>query len=144
MKTPYDGAIRVHRREIDQMRVVINVEAERLVTIEAAQVDAEAAMRLEQAAAFGAPLLPTHGYLARMQAARARLADDKAAADARLAQLRDRAAAAYGTARGIEDAAREYREAAVRARANTEQVELDDLAAARFHREGSAGPRGMR
>lgn len=143
MKTPYDTAIRVNQREIDQMRVAITLEIEQLVTIEAAQVGADAAMQHEQAAAFDAPLLSTHGYLARMRATRARLADDKLVADARLTQLRDRAAAAYGTARAIEDAARQYREAAIRVQANSEQSELDDLAGASFHRRGSSTSRGM-
>ncbi len=134
MKTPFDGAIRIQRREIDEMRVAINVQVERLVEIEAAQVDHDAALRNEHDVAGGDLLLSSHAYMARMNAERRRLAQDRAVVDVQLTQLRTRATAAYGMSKAIEAAADSYRDEATQADAAAEQGQLDDQAATRFVR----------
>jgi hypothetical protein len=134
MKTPFDGAIRIQRREIDEMRVAINVQVDRLVEIETAQVDADAALRRERSIAGEDLLFSSHAYMARMNAERQRLAQDRAVVDVQLTQLRTRATAAYGKSKAIEDAARSYREEQIREAASAEQGHLDDQAATAFLR----------
>jgi hypothetical protein len=134
MKTPFDGAIRIRQREIDELRIAISIEVDRVVQIEAAQADASAAMRAEHAVAADAALVSSYAYLQQMQRERVRLAKDRALVEARLAQLRDHAASAYGATRAIETAADQYRETTLRAIASAEQGELDDIAAANLHR----------
>jgi hypothetical protein len=134
MKTPFDGAIRIQRREIDEMRVAINVQVDRLVEIESAQVDTDAVMRNERNVAGEDLLFSSHAYMARMNAERQRLAQDRTVVDVQLTQLRTRATAAYGMSKAIEDAARQYREEQMHAEATAEQGQLDDQAATRFLR----------
>lgn len=132
MKTPFDGAIRIRRREIDEMRIAISVQVDRLVEIEAAVADAGAVMRNERGVAADDVLLSSHAYMARMAAERRRLAQDRALEDAVLTQLRNKAAAAYGQSRAIETAADQYRAEAAQATAAAEQGHLDDQATTRF------------
>lgn len=134
MKTPFDGAIRIQRREIDEMRVAINIQVERLVEIEAAQVDHDAAIRNERGVAGEHLLFSSYAYMARMNAERRRLAQDRTVADVQLTQLRTRATAAYGLSKAIESAADTYRDEAIQAEASAEQGHLDDQAATRFVR----------
>lgn len=134
MKTPFDGAIRIQRREIDEMRVAINVQVERLVEIEVAQVDHDATLRNERDVAGDDLLLSSHAYMARMHAERQRLAQDRSVIDVQLTQLRTRATAAYGMSKAIEAAADSYRDEAIQAEATAEQGQLDDQAATRFAR----------
>jgi hypothetical protein len=134
MKTPFDGAIRIQRREIDEMRVAINVQVDRMVEIESAQVDHDTAMHRERAVAGEDLLFSSHAYMARMNAERRRLAEDRAVVDVQLTQLRTRATAAYGMSKAIEDAARAYCEEQLQAEASAEQGRLDDQAATRFLR----------
>jgi hypothetical protein len=56
----------------------------------------------------------------------------QASVEARIAQLRDIALDAYGTLRGIETAADDYRRDALRIEAGAEQAASDDLGAAAF------------
>lgn len=130
MKTPFDGAIRLRRREIDALRISIRAEVERLVVAEAAHADANAALRAERGLAAQDPLLTSHAYLARMQAGRVRAARDLADADARLQQLRALAMEAYGSVRALENAGAAYRDDAQRLIERAEQDEIDDRAAA--------------
>jgi len=145
MKTPFDGAIRIHRREIDEMRIAINVQVERMVEIETAQVDTETALHRERNVAGEDALLSSHAYMARMNAERRRLAQDRAVVDVQLTQLRTRATTAYGMSRAIEAAAESYRDEAAQAAAVAEQGQLDDQSAARMVRgrllPGRAGQR---
>jgi len=134
MKTPFDGAIRLRRREIDEMRVAISVQIDRLTEVEALQADTAAAMRRESEIAADDVLLSSHAYMMRIRAERARLAADQVAIDSRLAQLRARALDAYGSCRAIEEAAESHREDAAQAEASAEQGHIDDLSGASFAR----------
>ncbi len=135
MKTPFDGAIRIRRREIDEMRVTISVQVNRLVEIEAEQTEADAALHRERTVASEDVLLSSHAYIARMQAERERLAQDQAAVDAHLTQLRAKAVDAYGAFKAITSAAETYQDEMAQAAASAEQGHLDDLAAANLTRE---------
>jgi hypothetical protein len=134
MKTPFDGAIRIQQREIDEMRVAINVQVERSVRIEAQQADTDAVLRNERDIAGGDLLLSSHAYMARMNAERRRLAQDRAVIDVQLNQLRTRATAAYGMSKATEAAAKAYRDEAILAEATAEQGQLDDQSATRVAR----------
>ncbi|WP_395328412.1 hypothetical protein WBP06_13030 [Novosphingobium sp. BL-8H] len=132
MQTPYDAALRVQQREIDEMSVAINREAGVLAAVEQAQADAGAALRREADLA-GADLgYSAHGYFARLRAERRQLTGLQAELSARLETLRAEAVEAFGTFRTIESAADAFRQEAERAQANAEQAGIDDLAALAF------------
>lgn len=134
MKTPFDGAIRVARRETDEMRIAISVQVERLVTIETARAATEHEIRREREVAGDEMLLSSHAYLARMRAERTRLTENSAVIDIHLTQLRAKAVTAYGGLKAVSSAADNWRSDAEQAIANAEQGQLDDLAAANFVR----------
>lgn len=135
MKTPFDGAIRVGQREIDEMRIAIRVEIDQLVKIETARIDNEREMRREREVAGDDALLSSHAYLTRMRADRARLTASQAVIDRRLDQLRAQAVTAYGILKGVSAAGESWRQDAEQVIANAEQGHLDDLANANFARE---------
>ena len=135
MKTPFDGAIRIRQREMDEMRVTISVQVSQLVQIEAERAEAEARIRHERTVAAENVLLSSHAYIARMQAERTRLARDQATADANLNQLRAKAMDAYGALKAISSAADNYRDEIAQAAAVAEQGHLDDLSAAGLIRD---------
>lgn len=133
--TPYDTPLRIQRREVDNMRVSISVEVERMGKIEAAQSEHERRMHEERKIAASAEIrLPSDAWTMRAKAQRAQLAEQQRAADARLNDLRAKAVEVYGTMRAIESAADRHREESARAIATAEQARIDDLGAARFVR----------
>ena len=134
MKTPYDTAVRVQQRGVDDMRLAISAETGRLTQVEASRQAIEAAILHEGTAASEDPMMSTFAYRSRMQAQRLRLEADKALIRQRLDSLRDQAAAAYGSLRAIESAADTYRQDESRAAANAEQARVDDFASAAFLR----------
>ncbi|WP_395391337.1 hypothetical protein WBP07_12260 [Novosphingobium sp. BL-8A] len=132
MKTPYDAALRVQRREIDEMSVAISREQGVLAAVEQAQADAHAARSREKAVA-GADLgFVSHGYFARLRAEQRQLTGLQAELAQRLEGLRAEAVEAFGTFRTIESAAEAFKQEAERAQANAEQAGIDDIAAMAF------------
>jgi hypothetical protein len=77
-----------------------------------------------------------------MRIDRARLRDNQAAIDHRLAQLRAKAVTAYGTLKGVNSAAESWRVDAEQTIANAEQGHLDDLANANFVRDSQLARKG--
>ncbi|HUD95471.1 hypothetical protein [Sphingobium sp.] len=132
MKTPYDTAMRVQRREIDAMGVAINVQVNLLNQIETAHDETRASIQREADVAAGDLGLSSHAYMERIRAEQQRLTRDGAVQSARLDQMRGKAAAAYGAFRAIEVAAEGFRDDANRRTANAEQAGLDDSAAVAF------------
>lgn len=130
MKTPYDAAIRVQQREIDDMRLAINVQINQLVTNQTNDAETSAAIAREAQLGACDPMFSSHAYLSRMNAVRANLQADKAAIEERLAGLRSRAASAYGSCRVMETAAHNYRAEEQRIVSNAEQTMIDDRSAA--------------
>lgn len=132
MKTPFDTAIRVQRREIDAMGAAISSHVSMLNRIERVHEELRTNAVREAAVAQNDLNMTTHAYMDRIRAERARLANEQALQNARLAQLRMEAAAAFGTCRSIEIAAEDYRDEAGRLLANSEQSALDDGAAVAY------------
>jgi hypothetical protein len=129
--TPFDTALRIHRREVDTVKVAIGAEVERIVTIETRTRAHDARMHEERALAHALPF-SSDAWSARMKADRTRLKEAATQAEARLGQLRAQALEVFGTMRAIEGAAERYRNEAERTAALAEQGAIDDLAAARF------------
>jgi hypothetical protein len=142
MKTPFDGAIRVGQREIDEMRIAISVEVDQLVKIETAQIAHEREIRRQRDVVGDDVLLSSHAYLARMRGDQARLKENQAIIDNRLAQLRAKAVTAYGTLKGVSSAAESWCGDAEQAIANAEQGHLDDLSNANFVRDSQLARKG--
>ncbi len=138
--TPFDTALRIHRREVDAVKVSIGVEIERITTIEAHTSAHDTRMRDERALAHAMPF-SSDAWTARMKAERARLQEAANLAEARLGRLRSKAVEAYGTMRAIEGAAERYRDEAERTAALAEQGAIDDMAAARFLKARNARER---
>lgn len=129
--TPFDTALRIHRREVDTVKVAIGAEVERIATIDTRTRAHDAQMREERALAYGMPF-SSDAWNARMKADRVRLQEAGRVAEIRLGQLRTQAIEAFGTMRAIEGAAERYRDEAERVAAVAEQGAIDDIAAARF------------
>jgi hypothetical protein len=132
MKTPFDAAIRVQRREIDAMGAAITSHANRLSQIERMHEELRVNAAKEAAVASNDLSMPAHAYMDRIRAEQARISAESAVQNARLAQLRIQAASAYGTCRTIESAADDFRTDAGRRLANSEQAQLDDSAAVAY------------
>ena len=135
MKTPYDPALRVLQREIDDMRTSIGAAADQLARIELRRETLARAIGAEQSLASSDWSMPATAYFARARAERSRLAGDAADATARLAALRSKAVESYGSLRAVEVAAEDYRADAERALANADQARIDDFASARVARQ---------
>lgn len=136
MKTPYDAALRVQRREIDEMSVAISREAGILAAVEQARADTRDAMRREADLARNdvteSLVIASHGYFARKRDERRQLTGLQAELSRKLEALRAEAVEAFGTFRTIESAADSFRQEAERVQANAEQAGIDDLAAVAF------------
>jgi hypothetical protein len=132
MKTPYDAALRVKRREVDAMGAAINAQMTTVNQLDMRQVQIRSNMQQEALVAANDLALSGHAYMARLRAEQLRLAGERMHQDELLAQLRIAASAAFGSFRTIEMAAEDYRHDAERRLANAEQAELDDSSAAAF------------
>ena len=132
MKTPYDAALRVKRREVDAMGAAINAQMSTLNQLDARNVQIESNMQREAMVAANDLGIPAHAYMARLRAEQMRLAGERMHQDQLLNQLRMAASSAFGSFRTIELAAEDYRHDAERRVANAEQAELDDSSAAAF------------
>lgn len=147
MTTPYDAAMRVIRREVDDMRLVIGEAAQRLVELEQARHAIGASLRREASVAHAmvdATIVPTDRYFVQLRARQTAAARAIHDADAGLAALRHAAGERYAKLKTIETAAEEYRAAHATALATTEQGHADDIAAARFLRLRAARRRAGR
>lgn len=134
MKTPYDAALRVRQREIDDMRISINVEVNQMVVLDGQRRMIEHQVRAERDVASAHHGFSAQAFAARMHAKRAGLGRERDAADGRLTLLRAKAVEAYGSLSAIGAAADRHRDAAARVAALAEQAQLDDFSAARFTR----------
>lgn len=132
MKTPYDAALRVQQREIDEMSAAISNQSGVLGEVEKARDRVAVSMSREADLAAGDLAVCSHAYLQRMRGERRLLTVRQVQLKARLDELRDQAVDAYGTFRAIETAADGYRQDAERLLANAEQAGIDDFAAMSF------------
>lgn len=141
MKTPYDAALRMRQRELDDVSTAIRNEAGTLGELERERVRVQAALRAEAELAAGDHALSSPAWQGRMRGQRRDLGTLQAQAQARVDRLRDAAVDAYGTLRGIETAADDYRRDAARVQSAAEQSTSDDLSAAAFVRAVRAARR---
>ncbi|HUD31184.1 MAG TPA: hypothetical protein VMQ93_20140 [Novosphingobium sp.] len=132
MKTPYDAALRVRQRELDEIGMAIRTEALALDELENAGRRAKAMLLNEERLAATELALSSPGWLAHMRRQGQQLGVRRAETHARIDRLRACAADALGTARGIQMAADHYRGEAARAEAAAEQAASDDLGAVAF------------
>ncbi|WP_232493727.1 hypothetical protein [Novosphingobium kaempferiae] len=134
MKTPYDAALRVRQRELDEVSSAIRSEAGVLGAVESERAQVLAALRREADLAAADLTLVSPGWQRRMRGERQALSARQVELEARIAALRTVATDAYGVLRGIENAADDYRAEAARSEAAAEQSASDDLSAAAFLR----------
>jgi hypothetical protein len=132
MKTPYDAALRVQQREIDEMSAAISTHSGVLGEVEKARDRVSRSITREAGLAAGDMAVCSHAYLQRMRGERRQLAATQVVLKAKLDELRDQAVDAYGTFRAIETAADGFRQDAQRVIANAEQAGIDDFAAMSF------------
>lgn len=134
MKTPYDAALRVRQRELDEVSSAIRSEAGVLGAVESEREQVSAALRREADLAAADLTLVSPGWQRRMRGERQALSARQVELEARIDALRTVATDAYGVLRGIENAADDYRAEAARSEAAAEQSASDDLSAAAFLR----------
>lgn len=142
MKTPYDAALRMRQRELDDVSTAIRAEAGALGELERERARVQAALWSEAELAAGDHALTSLAWQGRMRGQRRDLGVLQAQSQERVERLRDAAVDAYGTLRGIETAADDYRRDAVRLAAAAEQASSDDLSAAAFLKTLRAVRRG--
>lgn len=134
MKTPYDAALRVRQRELDEVSSAIRSEAGALGAVESERAQVSAALRREADLAAADLTLVSPGWQRRMRGERQALSTRQVELEARIDALRTVATDAYSVLRGIENAAGDYRAEAARSEAAAEQSASDDLSAATFLR----------
>jgi len=129
MKTPYCGALRVKRREMDQLKVSIGEELGRSNEIATQAASVSDRIRLERALASEDCGLASPAYFARIRDELAALQAKQQIVDARLDDLREEARTAFGTLRAVETAAEAFRLDVERQSLSSEQAALDDRSA---------------
>jgi len=134
VKTPYDAALRLRQREIDEMRVAIGVEVGKLIEIDAQRDRIDESTRVERLHATADHRFSSDAYVARMRARHAALTAERQARDTRLVELRSLAVEAFGSLGAITAAAEDHREKARRTANIAEQSQIDDFSAAGFAR----------
>lgn len=141
MKTPYDAALRLRQREIDDMRVSINLEVNHISVIDRRSAAIDMSVHAERDLASRDHTVCANAFAGRMRSQREALGQERAASDARLSALRAQAIEAYGSLSAIGAAADRHRDDAMRAIVIAEQGQLDDFSAARFTRAVQAARR---
>ena len=134
MTTPYDAALRLGRRDMDDRRVSISSQIEQLAALERHRDAVDKAVHEARHTTDMPYGLSSDAYMARMRARRQALLQERAAAESHLGELRRQATEAFGALNAIEGAALRHRDAAARAAATAEQGQIDDFSAARFTR----------
>ncbi|EIZ78748.1 hypothetical protein WSK_2796 [Novosphingobium sp. Rr 2-17] len=140
MITPYDAALRLRQREMDDMRVSISAEVAQVIALDGHRDAIDTTVQTEIALA-AQHAFPADAFVARMRAERASLCHQRAICDARLSGLRAQAIEAYGSLSAIGAAADRHRADTLRAAAIMEQSQIDDFSAARFTRTLAAARR---
>lgn len=132
MRTPYCPAIGVQRREVDQIRISISEEVDRLTQVERRRTRIDLEMQRERTLAAGSLDMPSTAYFLVMRSEHTRLAEAERTIDARVTQLRSQARDAYGSLAAVEGAADRYRSEQIRRVEGAEQAASDDRSAAVF------------
>lgn len=134
MSTPFEAALKVQRRALDDVRVSISVQLNQLMQIQSSGAAIDAAMPRESAVAAADPLMSSYAYVTRMRARRVGIEQEEQVAAEGLDRLRSQAAEAYGSFRAIESADEAYRFEEARIAATAEQARADDVAGSAYVR----------
>lgn len=131
MRTPFDPVVRIGTRDVERLRDALRQEMVRVSGLvhEAAKLAQH--VREECRLAELDATLRTDGWVRARKAQAEQIAQQRADAEAGLAQLREQAMTAYGKLRAAEKAASAYIEKAQTEAERKEQAEADDLGAAR-------------
>lgn len=132
MITPYCTAVRLRRREVDQLRQVIAEMAEQVALLDRRAAELRKTVEVERRLAKNFGRLPDDLYFRRMRLEHERLLRERAVADAVLEQLRTEARDSFGSLRALEEAAERFRQEAELGLAAAEQAAADDRAATAF------------
>lgn len=132
MRTPYCPAIGVQRREVDQIRISISEEVDRLSEVERRRTKIGLEMQRERTVAAGSWNVPSTAYFLVMRSEHTRLEETHRVIDARVTQLRSQARDAYGSLSAVEGAADRYRSEHLRLMEGAEQAAADDRSASAF------------
>ncbi|HEX8484293.1 hypothetical protein [Sphingomonas sp.] len=145
MTTPYDTALRIAERRLDQLRARIGQAVDDLQRTEAAHSNNDAVLARESMVAAGDPRLTSDSFFRQTRERRERLAAERVQAQDRLEELRLKAIEQYGSRTAVETAAAGYRADAERSAAAADQSAIDDLIGAlaarraRTQRRSTAG-----
>lgn len=132
MKTPYDTALRIAERRLDAVRTEMAKAAAQLRLIELEEDAASTAFSRETQIAGDDARMTTERYFVRARDHRAQLVALRAATNAELESLRQKAVAVYGERIALDTAIARHREEAERAAAAAEQSAMDDLTGGRY------------
>lgn len=141
MKTPFDSALRVQRRAVDDIRIGLHAEAGKISAVTAACAAIEQRLYREAGIAVADLTIGSFAYANRLRTQRRNLKVEEQQINRRLDALRDFALAASGQLRAIEVAAEDFGNAEMRRERGSEQAEADDLANARLARGSIARSR---
>lgn len=131
MKTPYDPAIRIGRREVEAIRVSLRAELIRVTELEQERIHLDERIVQECASASADWQISTYDWLRARKAQARKIDATRAEAEAELSRLRDKAGEAYGRLHATEKAADIHIDRAQKEKLRREQEESDDLANAR-------------
>lgn len=129
MKTPYGGALRLRRREMDDLRLAIGSNDQKLAAVDAQEQALRAQSQLERAQALQDFHFAHDAYAARIRDARIALEAERRKVEAERSRLTDQIIETYGSLRAIEKADEQHRARVEWHRNNAEQARIDDLSA---------------
>ena len=135
MKTPFDAALRLRRRQIDHTRVAIHAETTRLVEIDGASEALREEVARERRLSTEQLAFSNEAFMRRKLSQRAQLTERRVAVSNQLHALRGQVIEAYGSLRVIEGAADDFRAGHLRRQQRAEQRAADDMGAARIARD---------
>ena len=134
MKTPFDVAANILRRQTDEIQRSISVTADQLNEIRVAQDTLASVLHTERALAADHWDLPSSAYLERLCTAGERLKLDAQRCETKLSSLRDQALESYAALKAVESAAQGFVIEANRAADIAEQARFDDITSTRYAR----------
>lgn len=140
MTTPYNSALRVQRRAVDEIRVAIRAADDALSSIATDRRALDVRLASEAVVAAGDWLFSSPAYGMRLRSQRMDLDIDRQRVDDRLGQLRGVALEASGRLHAVKTAADDYRVAEQRSQRGAEQAEADDFSGTRHARRQHTRP----
>lgn len=128
MKTPYDAAQRLKRRELDEARQALSKAEARLNEIAAATGAAEASVRHERTVAAENPLIDIAPFAAVKRAEIAALTAEMAHMETDIDRIRAELMQRFEALKPLDFASDDYRAAKRRDAAKREQGKMDEVA----------------